>query len=66
MQERPRDWTPPKPHRTYGAKHAAGSWAIRFIAIIGAGILVAGIYQDAPQTAPPDSPTITYATTNCR
>lgn len=62
MQERPRDWTPPKPQRTYGAKNRVGSWVIRFIAIISATVLIAGIYQDAPQPKD-DSPQVTYSTT---
>lgn len=65
MQERPRDWQPPQRTYTYGAKHTAGSWAIRFIAIIGAAVLVMGIYQNAPQPRD-DSPSVTYSTTASR
>jgi len=65
MQERPRDWTPPKRAYSYGAKNRAASWAIRFIAIIGAAVVVMGIYQDAPQPRD-DSPSVTYSTTAAR
>jgi len=51
MQERPRTDTSTitrAPQHSYGSRSQLGSVLIRFIAIIGAGVLMLGLLQNSP------------------